>query len=465
MNFEAIIVGAGISGLVAAYRLRRLGRKVAVIESAGRAGGVIESLHANGYLIERGPNSLRGTRPFLALVDELGLRSDLQTANPSAAAYVYCHNRLHPVPIDPLAAMKTNLLSLRAKVRLLAEPFIPPYEESDEESIASFVRRRLGPEVLDHLVAPFVSGIYAGNVERLSMRATLGRLADLETQGGSVSRGLLRAAATARRSRDTQPSMRPYRLCSFAGGLETLTAALALDLKDHLFLRTNVEKIQLRETEGTNSFELQVVAEGRRQTLSTPHLLMATPAFVTARAVSTLDPELSSLLGEIAYNSLACVPVAYRRDQIGHALDGFGFLAPPKAGLRILGSIWNSSLFPGRAPSDFVVMTTFIGGANDPEAARLADEELIAIVERDLRKVLNVSGHAAPLPITRYNSAIPQYEIGHLKRVKAIEDRLSHNKGLSLLGNYLRGVSLGDCIDRSLGAAVEVEDVLSHGHT
>ncbi len=461
MSLHSIIIGAGISGLVAAWHLKKSGRNVLLLESGDRVGGVIQSEEVEGFLIERGPNSLRGTHEFLDLVEDLGLMNELVTGDPQAPAYVYFNGTLQAVPMSPPALIRTKLLSTSAKLRLLREPFIKARRDGGEESIASFVSRRLGPEILERLVAPFLSGVYAGNPEQLSVQAVLARLAEFESEAGSILRGALKAASRARQSSRDQASpssrsLRPYRLCSFRDGLQRLPQALAAALGDSLLTGARVNSIGTNTASG--QFEVSFECRGEMKTVTAATLVMATPADATARLLNNSAPEVATLVADIPYTSLVSLPLAYRSEQVARKLDGFGFLAPRREGLRVLGSIWNSSLFAERAPEGWVLLNNFIGGETDPEAVRLSDEELIGIVHRDLQKVLGSTGEPRRLPVTRWSRAIPQYVIGHAARVAQIEAALKNRRGLWLAGNYLRGVALGDCLKRAKQIAGEVSE-------
>lgn len=463
MNFDSIIIGAGISGLVAAYRLKKLGRDVLLMESGNRVGGVIESSEVEGFLLEAGPNSFRGTHELLDLVEELELMGELATADPRAPAYVYSGGQLHAVPMSPPALLKTKLLTTSAKLRLLREPFIKSAQKHNraeiEESIASFIRRRLGHEVLEKLVAPFLSGVYAGEPETLSVQACFPKLAEFETEAGSILRGTLKAARVSRTQNDKpKRSLRPYRLCSFRRGLDELPKKLAASLGDSLLTETRVTNI----SKNNGLFEIVAEHHGENKTFNCRTLILAAPAFAAAKLVEAFSPQIAQLLAEIRYVSIASVPLAYRTEQVARKLDGFGFLAPRREGLRMLGSIWNSSLFADRAPQGWVITTNFIGGATDPEAASLSDDELIGIVRNDLAKVLGVTGDARRLPIKRWQRAIPQYNLGHAARVAKLEMALRQHQGLWIVGNYLRGVSLGDCVKDADTRAKETADWLAH---
>ncbi len=450
---DVVIIGAGISGLSTAYNLKKAGKNILLLESSDLAGGVIQTNDIEGFLIERGPNSLRGTHEFLELVDELNLSDQLVTADPKAPAYVYCDQLLQAVPMSPTALLKTKLLSTSAKFRLLKEPFIKACADKTEESLASFVRRRLGQEILENLVGPFVSGVYAGNPENLSVQAAFPRLAEFE-KSGSIVKGAIKAARAAKAKNDKpQRSLRPYRLCSFTKGLQTLTDALVQSIRNILQLNARVISIAQNQP-----YHFQIIYEraGQTETVEAKSLIIATPAYAAVKLLTECAPQISVLLAEIPYTSLVAVPLAYRVEQVERALDGFGFLAPRQSGLRTLGSIWNSSLFQNRAPHGWVVVNNFIGGETDRAAINLSDEELRNIVHADLQKVLGISGEPKELPITRWHQAIPQYNLGHANRVATIEAALRNHAGLILASNYLHGVALGDCIKRGKEIGKEI---------
>lgn len=450
MTYDSIIIGAGISGLSVAYYLKKAGRNILLLEASDRVGGVIQSLDADGFLLERGPNSLRGSHELLDLVDDLHLHDELVAADPKAPAYVYFQQTLQAVPMSPPALITTKLLSTKGKLRLLREPFIAARRAAGEESLDSFFRRRLGDEIQERLVAPFVSGVYAGDPQQLSVQASFARLAEFEAQAGSILKGAIKAARAAKaKAEPPKRSLRPYRLCSFRRGLEALPLAIGRALGDSLRVQVEITKVSQR---ADHWYEINC----GDKTVAAKSLILATPAMATAHLLKEIAPELAPPLTEIPYTKICAVPLAYRVAQLPQPLAGFGFLAPRGQGVRTLGCIWNSSLFPERAPEGWVVVNNFIGGETDRAAIELSDDELIAIVHQDLQTVLGVTGEPKRLPITRWQRAIPQYNLGHAARVATIEAALAKHHGLWLAGNYLHGVAIGDCLKQGKELAEKI---------
>ena len=471
MHKDVVVVGAGISGLVCAYRLRTLGIDVTLIEPTDRVGGAITSETTDGYLIERGPNSTQGTEELLALVDELGINGDLLEGDPKAPAYVYFGGSLHVVPAGPGALIKSRLLSIRGKVRLFTEPLIPRRRSEQEESVADFARRRIGREPAERLVAPFVSGIYAGDSEKLSVQAAFPRLANLESTYGGLIRGTIAKAREARRARKSAaavlekaaPARR--RLVSFGGGMSVLPQTLAARLGEDVL--TGCHEIVLprqhfdasgrdQPTGDGAEFVVEYARDGLTETVRCRELVIAATAFGAARLIEPLSPELGALLAEIEYPRVAVVHLGYDRSSVKHSLDGFGFLAAPSERLNVLGCVWSSSLFEGRAPAGKVLLTSFAGGARNPAITTLPDSELVALVHGDLTNVLSIEGEPAVIGITRWDRAIPQYNLGHAARVRKIESILKNVPGIHLIGNYLHGVAVGDCVKEADARAREI---------
>jgi oxygen-dependent protoporphyrinogen oxidase len=445
------VIGGGISGLGVAYALARAGVPFGLIESAPTVGGMIRSERVDGFLIEHGPNSaLNASVDVEAVITDLGLLPDRMFAAPtSRKRYIVKNNRLVPLPMGAIELFRTPLWSGRAKARLLKEPFAEP-PPSGEESIASFVARRLGHEFLEYAVDPFVSGVYAGDPERLSVQATFPKLAALERNHGGLIRGALAGIG---KPRSPRPSQRG--IYSFREGLGQLPAAVSARLGESLWRNTRV----MAMTRRPDGFRLEIERHNERMTLDADRVVIATPADVAADLVRPLAPGLADDLSAIEYAPIAVVVTAFDRAAVAHSLDGFGCLVPRLERRTLLGSLWNSSLFPGRAPDGAVLLSNFVGGARHPDLLDRTDDELTRLVIEDLGRLLRVTGRPMWTRVIRYRRAIPQYVLGHAARVGRIDQAIARIPGLSLVGNYLRGVAVGDCLERglALGRALATE--------
>jgi protoporphyrinogen/coproporphyrinogen III oxidase len=444
---STIIIGGGISGLACAYALHKAGIDVAVLEASPRPGGLIRSEFRDGFLFELGPQSFSSTVALLDLIRELGLEVQLVQAPPRAPRYVLINGKLKPVPLSPSAFLFSSLLSWRSKWSILREPFTTSHPPESDESIASFVRRKFTTELLDRLAGPFVSGIYAGDPEALSFRAAFPRLHVAEKSAGSILRGMKRTAKARKEPRHH------VMLLSFRDGNETLVHALAEKLGSSLHLGTSAGEIY-RISKDT----FRVTAQSATGTfdLEAGRLVLATPTAISSRLLQNLLPGLEQHFTEIAYAPVAVVSLGYRRSDVGNPLEGFGFLIPRSAAIHTLGTVWNSSLFPGRAPENHVLLTSFVGGATDPEATKLSHEELASLVHQELTPLLDLRGPQVIANVTSYPQAIPQYNLGHTRRLSAIESTCAAAPGIWLTGNYFRGPAIGSCLEMALDIAEQV---------
>jgi oxygen-dependent protoporphyrinogen oxidase len=400
--------------------------------------------------LELGPQSFSGTASLRALCAELGLADQLLQAPTDAPRYVLINGKLKEVPLNPVAMLASSLLSPTTKWKIARDAFGTTSVPESDESVAAFVRRKFGTELLDRLVAPFVSGIYAGDPERLSLRSAFPQLHDAEKSAGSVIRGMMRAAKSRKGPRERST------LLSFREGNETLVRALAGKLGSRLRLGAEVLGIAVPREAAAPSFELRLRQAGKEETLAANCLVTATPANVAGVLLRDANAAFEPVLGAIEYAPVAVVSLGYRRDHVGHSLDGFGFLVPRSSGLRVLGCVWNSSLFPDRAPAGYVLLTGFIGGATDPSAASLSPDELRELVHRQLAPLLHI--RAAPLfsHAQFYRHALPQYNIGHSERLSALQRLRAELPGLFFVGNYLRGPAIGNCVDLAMEVAEEI---------
>lgn len=442
---QAIVVGAGISGLVCGYALHQAGVDVQVLEGSSRAGGMICSERRDEFLLELGPQSFSATVALRSLCANLQIADQLVEAPPRAPRYVLIDRVLKPVPLSPPALLASSLLSPSTKWKLVRDAFGASSAPQDDESIAAFVRRKFGDQLLDRLVGPFVSGIYAGDPERLSLRAAFPQLYEAEKSAGSVIRGMMRTAKSRKGPRE-RPS-----LLSFRDGNETLAHALAAKLGSKLRLGTEALGIAIRREH--TGFQVRTRQAGREESITSERLILAIPADVAGPLLRDVNPAFEPVLGGIEYAPVAVVSLGYRREDVGHSLEGFGFLAPRSSGLRVLGSVWNSSLFPQRAPAGRVLLTSFVGGATDPQAIDLSAADLAQLVHRELAPLLQIRAPALFSSVHIYRRALPQYNIGHTDRLLALEKLRVHQPGLFLVGNYLRGPAIGNCVDQALATA------------
>ena len=450
------IVGAGISGLSAAYWIREAGHDVTVYEQTDRVGGVIQTIGDSGYLFEAGPNSfLDNALDTLDLCASLGLSDELEKRPiRQNARFIFVNGRLREVPLGPAGLLTTGIVSRSAKIRLLKEPFITANGTPDDESLACFVRRRFGEEILDNVVTPMISGVYAGDPENLSLQATFPTLYDLEREHGSIIGGMFRKMLGRRTSHEPGSKMKRLRsrnLCSFKHGMAVLPTRIAERLGNRIYFSTKVTRIDRSPNGFRLSTEGQTPASGFFDAV-----VLAVPAFQLSHLLEPHVPELCEYLESIPHNRLIVVAIGCPKSQVDYDCNGFGFLVPRNQGVRILGSIWSSSIFSGRAPNEHHAFTVFIGGGLDPAAYDLTDSELSEQIRRDLERTVGAHGPFSKTQIVRWERAIPQYPIGHVKKIQQLREQCSGIPGLFLSGNYFDGVSTNDCIRNSRKTADDV---------
>lgn len=455
------VIGAGPSGLAVAWeilsraRRGRLDVQVEVYERGPRPGGNVWTDVADGYRVEQGPEGFLDSAPrTLELAAELGLKDRVVFASAAGRKrFLYVDGRQHLVPTNPLAFLGSGILSLPGRLRVFAEPLYPAGTAPDE-SVLAFATRRMGGEAARRLVGAMVAGIYAGDPTALSMPAAFPQLAAMERAHGSLTRALMVSRRAARKTgrHAGGPAGPAGHLTSFAGGMRELVEALARSLGDRLHL-------------GVEARDLRRAGEGWRLALGQrdedfDRLIVTTPPWHTATLLEEVDPEITGPLRAIPWAPVTAVALGFARsDLTGVNLDGFGFLVPAGQGVRILGCLWSSSIFPGRAPHGRVLLRALVGGARDPDAAGYEDEHLLDLVRYDLNATMGIEAAPEFVRIYRFPRAIPQYTLGHLDRVGAIGDRLGRLPGLQLHGNGYRGVALND----SVRLAGEIADTAMSG--
>jgi len=453
------IIGAGIAGLTTAYQLQHEGHAVSIFEASNSIGGMIRSEQTDGFLVEHGPNSLRPTPATLPqMVAALDLGDACVAANEAAQTrFVVRDGTPHPIPMSPGAFLKTPLISTAAKLRLLAEPFIRRGDLPDE-SVAGFVRRRLGPEILDYAVNPFVGGIFAGDPERLSLEHAFEKVHTMEQEHGSLFRAMIHAARHRSDDADTNaPDATPKGLFSFRKGLHTLPRALADALGDAIHTHAPVTRL----SSPNDRWTVTVRPPG-----GDPHIHAVDAVVSTVPLHQLGDLQLAtdidlSVFDTVSYPAVSVVALGYDRADVAHPLDGFGMLVPEvEDDIRILGTLFSSTLFPGRAPDGQVLLTTFVGGMREPELGDASTERLQAVVRRDLRNLLGVHGRPTFVRRVRWKRAIPQYRIGYGGVTDALRRLEDAHPGLFFAGNYRAGISVGDTMASGTDAAKAVAEHL-----
>lgn len=474
------VVGGGIAGLATAVQLetqaaeRGLEVDVTVVESSDRLGGNIRTDTDRGFTIENGPNGfLDNVDATPALVKLLGLEDRLVQADESAAIrYLYRKGALRRLPAGPLSFLRSPILSVRGRLRLFLEPFMSSAaaREGRDETIYEFAGRRIGDEAARILVGSMVSGVFAGDIERLSLPAAFPKMRAMEADHGSlvkamVSKMLARRAAkkAAARGEDVAHDTRPGgpagpggTLTSFVGGMRDLVDAAA-------------EKLTTPPKTGWRVASLERNGEGwslladSGDSLAADAIVLTLPSRHAAPLLTPLDAKLGEMASEIGVAPIVVVALGFDPSELKRPLDGFGFLIPRGEGPRILGCLWDSSIFPGhRAPEGKALIRAMIGGAHDRGICDLSDDEIVAVVRRDLATTLGLPIDAEPelLRVYRYPAGISQYEVGHLARVDAMHRRLDSLPGLWLGGSSYFGVAMNACIAKAQEQAGEILDQL-----
>lgn len=442
MSKKVVILGAGISGLTSAYFLAKEGLDVIVLEKKREVGGSIDTLKEKGFLFDRGPNSGLETTPVLSkIVSDLKLEDDLVYANKEGSKrYILRDNMLHPLPMNPTAFIKTRLFSSKAKTRLFAEPFIGRSKDGYYQSIADFVKRRLGQEFLDYAINPFVAGVYAGNPEELSVKSSFPKLYELEEKYGGLIVGTIKSIRE-RRQR-AEKSKQSARMFSFADGMQKLPNAIASYLGERVHTFCDVTSIVKNDT----GFRIKYNNAGHLKEIDCDILLPTLPAYTAAELFKQWDEKLTEHFNAIYYPPVLALMLGYNKESIRQALDGFGFLVPAKERRSFLGAIWSSVIFPNRTDDNKAAFTLFVGGARDPEIGNIDKELLIKKVRGEFEKIMGITEDPVYIGYKYWAKSIPQYNLGYIEHERYFDEFEKNNPGLYLSGNYRGGISIGDCL-------------------
>lgn len=482
---RVVIVGGGIGGLTTALHLKdeaeelRDGLEIVVLEAGDGPGGNIQTDRVDGFTIERGPNGYLDNVPTTpALVRRLGLEGKLQKADESAAnRFLYRNRQLHLLPTGPVAFLRSEVLSLPGRLRLFWEPLARSKPKGVDETIFGFGSRRIGTEAASILIDAMVSGVFAGNVHKLSLAASFPKMAAMEAEHGGLVKAMVAGMRKKKRAKkeaeerraqgeDVEELTQPGgpagpggTLTSFKDGLDTLPKAAAAELG--AIVRYGAEVVGIEEDVGSQAHE----GDGRRwsvqtaggESLTADAVVVAVPSPRAALLLRGMDEELAEVVGQIQTTALAVVAVAVDAEAMGGAPKGFGFLVPRGMGPRILGCLWDSSVFPGRAPEGKVLLRAMIGGAHDLDAINHSDEELVEWVLDDLRLTMGMEAEPLFTKVYRWPLGIGQYTVGHLNRIDRIHEILAGKPGLWMAGSSFYGISMNACIEK---AGVQAREIL-----
>lgn len=451
---DVAVVGAGISGLAAAYELQRAGLSVTVLEASDRPGGVIATDRFDGWVIDTGPDSLLVQKPAaIALCRELGIADRLVSTMTPRTAYVLRDGELHPLvegsflgfPLTVGALARSSLFSLSGKLRMACEVVVPRRGGEEDESIASFVRRRFGEEAVDYLAEPLLAGIHAGDAEQLSMRALFPRLLEAERSSGSVIRSFRALRVT--------PSDRGA-FVSLPGGIGELVDALVASLAPGtVSTGTRVTELRRAATYALDTTAVPVQARA---------VVLAIPSYAAAALLRAFDTQVAALCEAIPYASTATIAFGYRREQIEHPMQGSGFVVPRAERSPLLAATWVTSKWPGRAPGDHVLLRAFLGGGRDPHRLDRDDADLIESAEEELGALMGITGAPLFSRLHRWTRRSPQFVVGHLQRLATIEARLASIPGLFVTGSGFRAIGIPDCIADGRAIAARAAAWLAH---
>lgn len=466
------IIGGGITGLSAAYRLIELSAtnslelKVNLFEASPKLGGVISTRQKDGFVFEEGPDSFITSKPWgINLCKRIGLYKEIiYTNNERRKTYVVHKGKLTPIPDGFFMLAPTSfipfllspLFSWKGKLRILSDLFIPAPKEHKDESLTTFVKRRLGKEALDKIAQPLISGIYTADPDKLSLRASMPNLIEMEKEYGSVIKGMLRQKDFSEKSQKKGSGARYSQFVSLKGGMKTLVDTIVSTLPpESIKLNHTVENLSLSDdswkfiTNGEKSFEADFI-------------IIATPTYVTGHLIRDIDTELADLLLKIKYASSAVVNLCYESKNISHPLDGLGFVVPKVEGRKIIACSFSSIKFEGRAPEEFRLFRVFIGGEINPEVYELDDSNLVKLAHEELKDLLCISSNPVFSNLKRHPNSMPQYNVGHLELIEKINTRIKNYPTLKLAGNGFGGVGIPDCINSGETAAENIIETIKY---
>lgn len=460
------IVGSGISGLCTAfYILKKCAEanipvELSIFESEPVPGGKMRTIAEDGFLMEWGPNGFLTNKPFsLDLVRDLGIEDRLSKSSDLARKrFIYSGGGMIRLPESPIAFLRSNLMTWPGKIRIGGEFFVSPAPPDLDESLGDFARRRLGSEFLEKILDPMVTGIFAGNADRMSVRAAFPMIHNLEQKYGGLVKGMLALKKErAKEGKKQETTAGPGGvLMSFDNGVQTLIDTLAGKLAEGIHYGSKLVSIQKAADSG---YRLFLEEGGIRDAVTADVVVLCTPSYAASQALVTLDPFAADSLSLIPYSPISIIALGYDEKTIGNDLDGFGFLIPRGERRRILGALWDSSIFTNRAPKGMRLIRAMVGGARQPELALLPEKDLVTLVKSEVKATMGITAEPVIARAFVHEKGIPQYLVGHSRILAAAEERLATYPGIHLNSNAYRGVALNDCVRESM----EVADRIAKG--
>ncbi|MCX6168928.1 MAG: protoporphyrinogen oxidase [Ignavibacteriales bacterium] len=443
------ILGAGISGLATAHWLKKEGFDVKILEVKNEPGGAMETFRRDGFLVDFGPNSGLETTPLIRqLVNVVGLSDEMIYASDiSNKRYILRNNQLHALPTSASVFLKTKLFSLKGKLRLFGEPFIGKSKDGYYQSIAEFVQRRLGKEFLDYAIDPFVSGVFAGDPNKLSVKSAFPKLYRLEEIYGGLVKGMIKGARE--RKKRAEESKQSAKMFSFTNGMQTFPMAIAKNLGDCISYNCKVQIVKRPSDSKETTWKILYELNGLQHELSSDIILSTVPAYVTSKIFGSLDENLIKHLDDIYYPPVMVLYLGFNKSDIGLPLDGFGFLIPSKEKKKFLGAIWSSTIFPNRCHDDKAAFTLFVGGARSPQLFDTDKQTLVDNALKEFKEIMRIDADPIFLQERMWQKAIPQYNVGYIEHENYFDKFEKENPGIFLGGNYRRGISVGDCVKNS----------------
>ena len=454
MNKKIVVIGAGISGLTTAYLLSKKGFDVTIIEKNDAVGGSIESVIENGFLFDRGPNSALETTPVIGqLIRELELEHELLYASKQAnKRYILRDNILHALPMSPPGLIKTKLFSGKAKLRLMAEPFIGRSKDGYYQSLAEFVKRRLGQEFLDYAINPFVAGVYAGRPEDLSVKSAFPKLYALEEKYGGLIIGTIRSIRE--RKKRAEVAKQSAKMLSFKSGMIALPKAIEKYFGNNILLSSEVTSIDKNESGYSVSYQ----QNGTINKIDCSAVLSTIPAYTASSIFTKYDKDFKTHADAIYYPPVLVYYLVYDRKVIKQELDGFGFLIPAKENKSFLGALWSSVIFTDRTDESKAAFTLFVGGSRNPEFVKEERTSLLTKVRKEFEVLMGITADPIFTSERFWEKAIPQYNLGYIEHERFFDDFEKRNPGLFISGNFRGGISVGDCIKNADLVANKVYD-------